>query len=125
MRSKNCGLLLTRILLVFFCLRPALAFAQEPSRKNNAEILQELERMRARIQELEAQLKTRDDVQGAKAAVQPGTVQTPVTESSAAQTAEKKADPEEPFAFADWTWLTGNPRTKASPLDTKYFTPEI
>src|SRR3974390_417825 len=31
----------------------------------------------------------------------------------------------EPFAFADFTWLTGNPRTKESPIDTKVFTAEI
>jgi hypothetical protein len=31
----------------------------------------------------------------------------------------------EPFTFADWTWLNGNARTKDSPLDTKFFTPEI
>lgn len=31
----------------------------------------------------------------------------------------------EPFAFADFTWLTGNPRTKESPIDTKVFTGEI
>ena len=47
------------------------------------------------------------------------------------QAAEKNATgtgkPEkaEPFAFADFTWLTGNPRTKESPMDTKFFTPEI
>ena len=32
---------------------------------------------------------------------------------------------EEPFAFADWTWLNGNPRTKDLPFDSKFFTPEI
>jgi len=31
----------------------------------------------------------------------------------------------EPFAFADFTWLTGNARTKESPTDTKFFTPEV
>jgi hypothetical protein len=31
----------------------------------------------------------------------------------------------EPFAFADFTWLTGNSREKDVPLDTKFFTPEI
>ena len=36
-----------------------------------------------------------------------------------------KAAPAEPFAFADWTWLNGNARTKDVPLDTKFFTPEI
>ena len=126
MRSKNCGLLLARIFLVFFCLRPALAFAQEPSPKNNADILQEMERMRVRIQELEAQLKTRDDAAVGKAVAQSqGVEATPVTTPGATRTRDERPDPEEPFAFADWTWLTGNPRTKESPLDTKYFTPEI
>jgi hypothetical protein len=31
----------------------------------------------------------------------------------------------EPFAFADFTWLNGNARTKDIPMDTKFFTPEI
>ena len=34
-------------------------------------------------------------------------------------------NPSEPFGFADFTWLNGNPRTKDVPLDTKFFTPEI
>ncbi len=36
--------------------------------------------------------------------------------------ANKKA---EPFAFADWTWLNGNPRTKTPAFDSAFFTPEI
>src|SRR6266699_3347683 len=36
-----------------------------------------------------------------------------------------KAPATEPFAFADFTWLNGNARTKESPMDTKFFTPEI
>ena len=35
------------------------------------------------------------------------------------------ATPAEPFAFADWTWMNGNARTKDSPLDTKFFTAEV
>jgi len=31
----------------------------------------------------------------------------------------------EPFAFADFTWLTGNARTKDAPLDSKVFTGEF
>ena len=31
----------------------------------------------------------------------------------------------EPFAFADFTWLNGNARTKEVPMDTKFFTPEV
>jgi Putative beta-barrel porin-2, OmpL-like. bbp2 len=30
-----------------------------------------------------------------------------------------------PFAFGDFTWVNGNTRAHESPLDTKYFTPEI
>jgi hypothetical protein len=36
-----------------------------------------------------------------------------------------KPAPEEPFSFADFTWLNGNARTKDIPMDTKFFTPEI
>ena len=35
------------------------------------------------------------------------------------------AKPAEPFAFADFTWLAGNPRTKDLPLDTKALTGEF
>ena len=31
----------------------------------------------------------------------------------------------EPFAFADFTWLNGNSRTKDTPYATSFFTPEI
>jgi len=43
------------------------------------------------------------------------------------QTVGAGAKPEKaaPFAFADFTWLNGNPRTKTVPLDTPFFTPEI
>lgn len=43
--------------------------------------------------------------------------------SQLAKPEKKKAA--EPFAFADFTWLTGNPRTKESPLDTKAITGEF
>jgi Putative beta-barrel porin-2, OmpL-like. bbp2 len=36
-----------------------------------------------------------------------------------------KSPAAEPFAFADFTWLNGNARTKELPMDTKFFTPEI
>jgi hypothetical protein len=32
---------------------------------------------------------------------------------------------EEPFSFADFTWLNGNSRTKDTPYATSFFTPEI
>ena len=47
--------------------------------------------------------------------------------STSAQEKTPAAAPQkaEPFAFADFTWLTGNARTKELAMDTKFFTPEI
>ena len=41
------------------------------------------------------------------------------------QKAATKPAKAEPFAFADFTWLNGNARTKESPWETKFFTPEV
>jgi len=39
--------------------------------------------------------------------------------------AETKNPHSEPFAFADFTWLNGNARTKDTPYATSFFTPEV
>src|SRR5437879_3488029 len=102
----------------------------------NAEILQELERMRARIQELEARLKqqpARATAASSQSDQQPPSESqeflstSPVaTQTSAEQrSVESKPAKAEPFAFADWTWLNGTPRTKTPAFDSKFFTPEI
>jgi putative OmpL-like beta-barrel porin-2 len=49
----------------------------------------------------------------------------PATAAIQGDSAAAKPAKEEPFAFADWTWLNGNPRTKELPFDSKFFTPEI
>jgi Putative beta-barrel porin-2, OmpL-like. bbp2 len=61
-----------------------------------------------------------------------GYAQTPLAAVQDAETSATQplAQPEpvkkpEPFAFADFTWLSGNPRTKEAPLDTKVFTGEF
>ncbi|MGH9744839.1 MAG: outer membrane beta-barrel protein [Candidatus Acidiferrales bacterium] len=116
-------------------------------------ILKELEAMRQRIDQLEAELKAQraEESSSSKAtgkyAEQPaenaGIVNTvfpvkpsaPTTESApatqeATMATNRVAAPEtpaktEPFSDADWTWLNGNPRTKEIFWDTKFFTPEI
>jgi hypothetical protein len=55
-------------------------------------------------------------------AISPAAVSTTPGTQEKATTKPAKA---EPFAFADFTWLNGNARTKESPMDTKFFTPEI
>ena len=102
----------------------------------NAAILHELEQMRMRIQELEAQLKQSGSAPPANKESQPALAEnviSPTSTSAAAQTSgnqqssnsERKPEKAEPFAFADWTWLNGNPRTKEPAFDSKFFTPEI
>jgi hypothetical protein len=44
---------------------------------------------------------------------------------SGSSTTSNRATKAEPFAFADFTWLTGNARTKDTPYATSFFTPEI
>src|ERR1700737_2156531 len=55
----------------------------------------------------------------------PSAAQAPPPDPAAAQAPAPVPGKEEPLAFADWTWMTGNPRTKESPIDMKAFTAEI
>jgi hypothetical protein len=104
-------------------------------------LTRELEAMKKRITELEAEIEssgatTADAataLQGARTnlgtpeALQSGTRQAaplvppPASPDIPAEVTTKSL----PFAYADWTWLNGNARTKDTPLATKYFTPEF
>jgi hypothetical protein len=105
-------------------------------------IAKELDAMRKRIDELEAELKNAKaperpatPVTSAKATVPVAPVvaapaapaATTTDSSTVAKAAAEAAAPAkiEPFSDADWTWLNGNPRTKEIFWDTKFFTPEI
>jgi len=104
----------------------------------------ELEAMKQRIAALEAELAaggtTASDaataLQSAKETLVPGAAPALQAASPAANLAQPApaATPDidaevttksAPFAYADWTWLNGNPRTKDTPMATKYFTPEF
>jgi hypothetical protein len=107
-------------------------------------VLQELEAMKLRIAQLEAELKARTTPAAseqppalAAGASAKASVPSPVTPVSApalavTQTANdspakppEPSQPTEPFAYADWTWLNGTPRNKDAVWDSKFFTPEI
>jgi Putative beta-barrel porin-2, OmpL-like. bbp2 len=104
-------------------------------------LTKELEAMKQRIAELEAEIAasgaTAADaasaLQGAKQNLLPA-LQAASPAAALAQPAPAAVDPGPdaevttkslPFAYADWTWLNGNPRTKDTPMATKYFTPEF
>jgi hypothetical protein len=107
--------------------RQAAASAQ-PVPQVPSDVLAELDAMKKRIDELEARLKQRDatlqtSLPAATAVVAQAMIEpSPSTEPSSPQAEPKSSDP---FAFADWTWLNGNPRTKEAAMDTKFLTPEI
>jgi hypothetical protein len=54
-----------------------------------------------------------------------GLLGVPVLLSAQGDSTKASPKPTEPFVFADWTWLNGNPRTKDAVLDTKAFTGEF
>jgi Putative beta-barrel porin-2, OmpL-like. bbp2 len=121
----------------------------QPSEQQPAQSIQsELDAMRKRIDELEAELKSLKTpehpavpVTTAKATVPiapvasanalPSTASsspaapTPAATAPASAPAQAEVAKVEPFSDADWTWLNGNPRTKEIFWDTKFFTPEI
>src|SRR5216684_306831 len=84
---------------------------------STAAMARELAAMKKRIEELETQLqKTNAPGQPAVGLI----TSVPATAAVSRQPDTPDQKPAaEPFAFADFTWLTGNPRTKESPLDTK------
>ena len=95
-------------------------------------IAKELEAMRKRIDELEAQLKEHKSESQPTTAVASAKATVPIGTGAAVSKAAAKAEGAseipakvEPFSDADWTWLNGNPRTKEIYWDTKFFTPEI
>jgi hypothetical protein len=111
------------------------------SPQSEQEIVQELAAMKKRIEQLELALKQHEAaeqpttvVHTAKAtAPPPASASVPAMPAAAPEaeaalsqdTTSAKPAKAEPFAFADWTWLNGNARTKTPAFDSKFFTPEI
>ena len=147
-RAALCGLVFTVMQAPCFAQSTSAAANQQPSATDqpiSPAILKELEAMRHRIDELEAELKAQKTAQASTE--KPGLVtaafpvkpaeaaaaDSAATFSSSSQDAAIASDQkkpiipakQEPFSDADWTWLNGNPRTKEIFWDTKFFTPEI
>jgi hypothetical protein len=107
----------------------------------STDIAKELEAMKARIEQLEAELKARTatpnatmnaalaPVVPAKAAssslTAPALALAAHSSSDSATTTPAKKEKIAPFSDWDWTWLNGNPRNKDTAFDSKFFTPEI
>ncbi len=105
----------------------ALSSDSATPRLSRAEMLEELDRMRLRIQQLEDQLRAEPAETAAVPAVATASATSPAAAKTTTVAAQEPSKPEKaaPFAFADWSWLNGNPRTKKAAFDSEFFTPEI
>ena len=95
-------------------------------------VQKELAAMEKRIEQLEAELKSKNAPaqlsESAKSEMPKAAEQSMVSSSApvdAAATSSQDPNPgkpakEEPFAFADWTWLNGNARTKTAAFDSAF-----
>ena len=122
--------------LASFCATTLCAADDAAKTKTKEEvILDRIEDLQKQLDELKAQLSATRSPQAtpptAAAAAAPAQPPAQSAEANSAATSqhtvastEKSAKPE-PFSFADFTWLTGNPRTSESPLETKAFTGEF
>jgi len=102
----------------------------------SVDIAKELAAMKARIELLEAELKSRTlsgptlvagpaSVTALVSAAAPGAKTDAASLGAAADMPQEAPKPSEPFAYADWTWLNGTPRNKDVVWDSKFFTPEV
>ncbi|MBI3475125.1 MAG: outer membrane beta-barrel protein [Acidobacteria bacterium] len=117
--------------------------ATEAQDQQSGDLAQQVRQLRDIVRELQAKIARMDGEQ-AKSAGLPAEATTGFLNSATAPAAQVQASgeallsspqasapaispskPAEPFAFADWTWMNGNARTKESPLDTKFFTAEV
>jgi Putative beta-barrel porin-2, OmpL-like. bbp2 len=122
---------------------PCYAQSQTPAAagtESSSDIAKELAAMKARIEQLETELKNRAleqppvrtaaptpaKMEAAATAPSAGPVSpaTPASSESASAAPAKK-EKIAPFSDWDWTWLNGNPRNKDTAFDSKFFTPEI
>jgi putative OmpL-like beta-barrel porin-2 len=111
--------------------------ASASDQQGSAAIVKELEAMKKRIEQLEVQLKKRNiEEERTTVSVEVSAISSDPTPASSAASQdlraplksgllETKKQKPEPFAFADFTWVNGNARTKDTPYATKFFTPEI
>jgi len=103
-------------------------------------VAKQLAAMQAEIEELRVELRGRSSAAAAPAAptlaptpaalpepkiVEPKSLSASIGAPQVPSGLPEKPAPTAPFAYADWTWLNGNPRNKDAVWDSKFFTPEI
>jgi hypothetical protein len=113
--------------------KPADGATAADNQQLSPAVAKALAAMQARIDQLEAELKSKnahEPVPSTGSLVGMKTSSAPGEAAAAANPATESAQPDkpkkaEPFAYADWTWLNGTARNKDAVWDSKFFTPEI
>ena len=93
-------------------------------------LLDRVDQLEKRLAEIEGVIKKPTAEPPAIASTKPPATADPASTSTpevspAVPPVQDKPKKSEPFAFADWSWMTGNARTKDVAADSKFFTPEI
>src|ERR1039458_6769119 len=92
---------------------------------NNDAVIKELTEMKARIAQLEAELKASGASSRSVTPVVPVTAApAPAAAPAPPEISAERTTKEAPFP-GDWTWLNSNGHAVDSPMATKYFTPEF
>ena len=114
--------------------------AATPDPEISPAVAKELAAMKAEIELLRAELRGRNASDlGSTSAGASSSAPSSATKAAAAPSAATgeapaqeartglpaNPEPTAPFAYADWTWLNGNPRNKDAVWDSKFFTPEV
>lgn len=118
------------------CLGTALTMCPVPLAAQDSDSKNELVELRKQLQAISARIDALEKQGGPSpsslaSSARPGSdgsanvAPVHLAETQQAAASPVRAPKAEPFAFADWTWLNGNPRTKEAAFDSKFFTPEI
>ena len=112
------------------------ASSPEPTPRER-ELLERIEKLERRMAELESEKTQKTpptegmalagyrSVEGIHPVPTPGPIAAPPPQTSEAAVSTESSKKPEPFAFADFTWLTGNSRQKESPLAGKVLSGEL
>jgi len=106
---------------------PPASTSSDPSEREKM-LLERIEKLEKRL----ADIESRDAAKVSADLAQPNAndgrqlATAPLSSTEVKQeAANPKPKKEEPFAFADWSWLSGSARTNSLAMDTPLFTPEI
>src|ERR1017187_8374941 len=96
---------------------PSPAPGSEPTERER-QLQERLDKLERRLAEIESGKTPQGPAPSPPAAPSPSPTPPPEATGTAAEKPEKPKKPE-PFAFGDFSWLSGNSRAKSSPFDTK------